>query len=87
MEGGVDAAVIGNDLGETVYIGGFQLGELTVVEDRVHNGGLAPELLQHLGGGGVARFGLLHRGNAHVLKEELAQLLGRVDVELPPECR
>ena len=44
----------------------------------------APELVQYLGVGGVARLGLFYRGQTQLLKEDLAQLLGGVDVERAP---
>ena len=62
LEGGVDAPIGADDLGQAVGVGGFQLGELAVLQDAVNNGVLPPELVQHVGVGGVARLGLLHRG-------------------------
>ena len=42
---------------------------------------LATQLIQHLGVGGIARLGLLHRGQAQLVEEDLAQLLGGVDIK------
>ena len=84
LEAGVDAPVVGDHLAQAVHIGGLQFGELAVVQDLLDDGVLAPELVQHLRVGGVARLGLLHRGQAQLVKEDAAQLLGGVDVELLP---
>ena len=84
LEGGVDASVGGDDLGQPVHIGGFQLGQLPVVQHCLHNGVLVPQLLQHVGVGGVARLGLFHWGQAQLVKQDAAELLGGVDVELLP---
>ena len=49
---------------------------------------LRRQLLQHLRAGGVARAGLLRRGQAHALKQHLAQLLGGIEVDpLPRQLR
>ena len=82
LEGGMDPPVGGDHLHQPVHIGGFQLGQLAVVQHRLHDGVAAPQLLQHLGAGGVARLGLFHRGQAQLVKEDVAELLGGVDVEL-----
>ena len=42
------------------------------------------QLLQHVGVGGPAGFGLFPVGQAQVLKQDLSQLLGGIDVELLP---
>ena len=78
LEAGVDAPVGADDLGEALHIGGVQLGQLAVVQNLVDDGMGGPQLLQHLGAGGVARLGLFHRGQAHLLKENVPQLLGGV---------
>ena len=83
----MDAPVGGDDLAQAVHVGGFQLGELAVVQNGLDDGVLAPQLLQHLGVGGVARLGLFHRRQPQLFKEDLAQLLGGVDVELLPRQR
>ena len=81
LKAGVDAAVGGDDLIQAVYIGGLELGQLAVFQNGLDDGVLAPELFQHLRVGGVAGFGLLHRGQAQLLKEDAPQLLGGVEVE------
>ena len=81
LEAGVDAPVGGDDLGEALHIGGLELGELPVVQNGLDDGVLPLELFQHLGAGGVARLGLFHRGQAQLVKEDVPQLLGGVDVE------
>ncbi len=78
----MDAPVGGNDLAQAVSVGRFQLGELAVVQNGLDDGVLAPQFLQYLGVGGVAGFCLLYRGQAQLVKEDLAQLLGGIDVKL-----
>ncbi len=87
LEAGVDAPVVPDHLGEPVHIGGLELGQLPVLQDAVDDGVLPPELVQHLGVGGIARLSLLHRGQAQLVEEDAAQLLGGVDVELLPRQR
>ena len=45
---------------------------------------MGAEFLQHLGAGGVPCLGLFHRGQAQLLKENPAQLLGRVQIKFLP---
>ena len=58
--------------------------QLAVLQNAVDDGVVRPELFQHLRAGGVARFRLLHRRQAHVLKQDLAQLLSGVEVKFLP---
>ena len=81
LERGVDAPVRADDLGQPVHIGGLQLGVLAVAKNGVDDGVVALELFQHLGIGGVSRFGLLHRRQAQLVKEDVTKLLGGIDVE------
>ncbi|CAN4017544.1 hypothetical protein AJOOGB_AJOOGB_04360, partial [Dysosmobacter welbionis] len=67
-----------------VGIGGFQLGVLAILQHRPHDGGLVPELFQHIGVGGPAGLGLFAMGQAQLAEEDLPQLLGGVDVEFLP---
>ena len=80
-KGGVDPSVRSDHLAQTVSIGGFQLGELAVLQDLLDDGVLSPQLLQHLRVGGPPCLGLFHRRQAQTLKEHLAQLLGGIDIE------
>ena len=84
LEAGVDAPVSGNDLAQALHIGGVELGQLSVLQHQRDNGVLILQLLQHLGVGGVPGLGLLHRGQPQLFKQNMAQLLGREDVELLP---
>ena len=84
LEAGVDAPVGADDLAQAVHIGGFQLGQLAIVQNLLDDGVGAPQLVQHVGVGGIARLSLLHRGQAQLVEEDAAQLLGGVDVELLP---
>ena len=83
----MDPPIRPDHLGEPVHIGGFQLGQLPVLQDGLDDRMLAPQLLQHVGVGGVASLGLFHRGQSQLVKEDAAQLLGGVDVELLPRQR
>ena len=56
-------------LAQAVHIGGFQLGQLAVLQNAVDNGVLALELFQHVGLGGVAGFGLFYRGKTQFIKQ------------------
>ena len=76
LEGGVNAAVVGDDLEQAVGIGGGELGQHPVFENGVDDRVLGPQLLQHLGVGVIAGLGLLHRGQAQLVEENRAQLFG-----------
>ena len=83
--GGVDAAGLGMDEArQQVGIGRLQLGELAPVEDA---GGervaACRELVEDIGAGRPgAGLGLLAAGQAELAEEDIAQLLGRADVEV-----
>ncbi len=66
---------------QPVYIGALELGQLAVLDDPVGYGVLHGELLQNLGVRRVAGLGLADRRNAHLLEEDLAELLRGADVE------
>ena len=70
-----------NFLDEAVGIGGFQLGEHPVVHDGGDNGVASLQLFQHIGVGGVAGFGFLHRRQSQFFKQQLSQLLCGIDIE------
>ena len=84
LKTGVDTPVGGDDLAQAVCIGGLQLGQLAIFQYLPDDGVGAPQLVQHVGVGGIARLGLFYRGQAQLVKEDAAQLLGGVDVELLP---
>ena len=81
LEGGVDPSVRSDHLAQPVSIGGFQLGELAVLQDLLNDGVLSPQLLKHLRIGRPSRLCLFHRRQTQALKEDLPQLLGGIDVE------
>ena len=68
-------------LEKAVHVGGFQLGDLAVLQNVLNDGVVLFQLIQYLGRGGVARFGLLVGGEHESLEKDLAQLLGGIDVE------
>ena len=83
VEGCVDASV-GPDLGQQAHaVCGAQLLDLTVREQVIDDGMLAPQPLQGLGVGGVPGLGALRRREAQILEQHLAELFGRVDVDGP----
>ena len=82
LEAGTDAAVGVNDLQQAVGVGAFQLGVLSVLQNIRHDGRLPAQLLQHIGVGGPAGFGLFPMGQLHFFKQHRAQLLRRIDVKL-----
>ena len=84
LKAGVNPPVPGNDLGQPFHIGGVELGQLAVLQNQVDNGVMGAEFLQHLGAGGVPCLGLFHRGQAQLLKENPAQLLGGVQIKFLP---
>ena len=83
-EGGVDAPRLRVDLlHQRVGIGGFQLGELAPFQDFRRQVVLRGQRLQHLGTGGVgAGLALLAALQPQLVEQDLAELLGRADVEL-----
>ena len=84
-EGGVDAPGLWIDLlHQGVGVGALELGELAPVEHaRRQIVALGRQLLEHVGAGGIgAGLALLAAGQAHLVEQHLAQLLGRADVEL-----
>ena len=84
IELSVYPAVLPYEDGKPVCVGGFQLSQLAVLQDLRHKGIIRRQLLQHVRRRGVAGLGLLSALQPHLLKEDHAQLLGRVDVEHLP---
>ena len=82
VEAGMDPAVLADDLEQALAIGGVQLGKRTVIEHHLDDRMVVTQAFEHLGVGAVAALGFLLRRKVQVIKEHLAELLGRVDVEL-----
>ena len=82
VEGGMDAPVRPHDLEQALDIGGIQLLVGSVLQDVADDGGIVPQALQRFGVGGITAFRFFACGQAKILKQRLAQLLGAVDVEL-----
>ena len=79
---GVDAAGAGVDEGgKGIDVGGLQLGHLPVVQHLLNDRMGALQGLQRIGVGGIARLRALRLGEALLLEQHLAQLLGRADLE------
>ena len=83
VEGGVDAAFGVGELRQRVEVGRLELGELTVLEDERGDGVVLGQLFEDvLRGGDDLALAVLHRlGQEHLVEEDVAELLGRVDVE------
>ena len=83
VEGGVDAAFGVDQLRQRVEVGGAELGELAVFEDERGDGVVLGELFEDvLRGGDDFALAVLHGlGQVHLVEEDVAELLGRVDVE------
>ena len=60
-----------------------ELGQLPVLDDRLNDGMLAPELLQHGNICGIPRLGLLDDGKAQCFKKQDSELFGRIEVHVP----
>ena len=81
LEGGVDAAIGGDDLHQTVGIGAFELREHPVIHNGRDNGVLVLQLFQNIGIGGIAGFRLLGGGQPQLFKQQHPQLLGGLDIK------
>ena len=83
VEGGVHAAFGVDELRERVEVGGLELGELAVFEDEGGDGVVLGEFFEDvLRGGDDLALAVLHGlGEEHLVEEDVAELLGRVDVE------
>ena len=81
LEGGMHHALLVGQLQKAIHIGRLEFRDLTVVKDIVNNGVITAELLQHLCVRGIARLGLFIRGKKKNVKEDLAKLLGRIDIK------
>lgn len=81
LEIGVDPFVWADSLQESVHVSAAQLHILPVLQDIPDDGVI--QLLQYLRIGGPSSLRLFTVGKAQPLKEDLSQLLRRVDVEFP----
>ena len=80
----VYAPVGGDDLEQAVRVGALQLRQHAIFQDIAYDGVLAYELFQDVGVGAPAGLGLLARWEHQLIEQHLAQLLGRVYIELVP---
>ena len=81
----MDAAVLRDDLQQTLHIGGVQL-LIGAVLQNVLDEGIIPQGVQRLGVGGPAALGLFAVGKAHRVEQHLTQLLGAVGIEARAAC-
>ena len=83
VEGGVDAAVRVDEVGQLLGVVAAELGELAVLEDEAWGLVMGGEFFEHvLRGGDDLAFAVLERlGQKHFIEEHVSELLGRVDVE------
>jgi hypothetical protein len=91
VERGVQAAGAGVDQRrQRVEVGALELDQLAVVEDQADGRVGVDEALEHLGVDRLPGLGLLHpvRGQAELVEQDVAELLGRAEVEaLADEAR
>ena len=86
VERGVDAPVGGDLRQQALAVGAAQLLDLAVGQQRLDElGPLVAQLLQAGGVGAGAGLGLLHRREAALGEQDLAQLDRRVEVERPAD--
>ena len=81
LEGGADAPILADHIQQAVCIGGLQLGQHAIVHDGRYDGMLVLQLFQHIGIGGITGFGLLNGRKFHLLKQQLTQLFGGIDIK------
>ena len=67
--------------GQTFRIGGIQLGKLTVVENHLYHRIIGSQFVQHIGSRRITGFRLFPIGQLHMVKQNLSQLLGRIDIK------
>ena len=67
-----------------IHISGFQFAEASIIQNFSRQFVLHGKLCQHIFIRGVARLGFLDGGQFQFLEQDLAKLLGRVDIELHP---
>ena len=82
IEGGVNAPVRPDHLQKSFHIGGVQLLIGAVLQNVVDDRRIPAQTFQHIRAGGVSALGLFAGGQAQILKQRFAQLLGAVYVEL-----
>ena len=81
LEGGVDTAIPADLLDQPLSIGGFQFRQHPVIHDGRNDRVLGLQFFQHIGVGGIAGLGLLHRRQSQLVKKQFSQLFGGIDVE------
>ena len=77
----MDSSVISYAVNKSLGIGTLKLGQSSVFQNLVYYRIFTGKLLQYLGCCGIACFTLLATWKLKLLKQNFAQLFGRVDVE------
>ena len=60
---------------ESLHVGGLQLGQLSVIQDVLHDRRLRLQFFQDIDRCRIARFRLFDGGQAHLLEQDDTQLL------------
>ena len=70
--------------GQAFCIGGIQLGELTVIQNHLHYRIIGSQFVQHVGRRRIPGLRLFPVGKFHMVKQDFAQLFGRIDIKRFP---
>ena len=70
-----------DDLQQAGDVSRLELGDLAVLEDVLHDWRLVSQLLQHIHRGRVPGLGLLDDRQFQLFKEDVPQLLSRIDIK------
>ena len=81
VEIGMDSAPCVNIFRQSVRVSALQLGQSPVFQNILYNGMLRRQLFQHVRSRGIAGLGLFAPWKLHLVKQDLSQLLGGIDVK------
>ena len=81
IEFSVNTSVFPDKAGQSLGIGGIQLGQLTIIQDHLNHRIIRRQLLQHIRRSGITGLCLLSVGQLHPFKQDFPQLLRRINVE------
>ncbi len=77
----MDPAVLPNKPVQPLRISGIQFGQLPVIQDLADNRVIRGQLFQHVSRRRIPGLGLLPVRQLHLLKQNLPQLLGRINIK------